>query len=361
MGKMIWKTTKIDNLLRDEISGRYYARFWRDGKPKWIALKTDIYTVAKARISKERKSFNAITETVRTVETGAATVEKCAQAYLDQVNDKVSIKETTAHYYRQIVEAILESWPALKSSKPRDISKRDLQAWAKPFSKKYSPQRFNNSVDVLRRIFQIAVEQGALHENPADSLEKVEIKQKPPEVPTAEQLASIVTQIRKQKGWCSKQCGDLIEFLSFTGCRIDEARNVKWAHVKDNGLWIHGGETGTKNSEQRFLPMNSGLARLLADLKANPRFRRTTRSAEYVLAIDECPKALASACDTLGLPHITHHDLRHWFATQAISKGVDVPTVAKWLGHKDGGALLMKTYSHLLHEHSQAMAAKLGF
>jgi len=37
--------------------------------------------------------------------------------------------------------------------------------------------------------------------------------------------------------------------------------------------------------------------------------------------------------------------------------GVDVPTVARWLGHKDGGALLMKTYSHLLQEHSQAMAA----
>jgi site-specific recombinase XerD len=58
---------------------------------------------------------------------------------------------------------------------------------------------------------------------------------------------------------------------------------------------------------------------------------------------------------------IKDFDRRHWFATQAISKGIDVPTVAKWLGHKDGGALLMKTYSHLLQEHSQAMAAKLSF
>jgi integrase len=56
----------------------------------------------------------------------------------------------------------------------------------------------------------------------------------------------------------------------------------------------------------------------------------------------------------------SRHDLRHWFGTQAISKGIDVPTVARWLGHKDG-ALLMKTYSHLLQEHSKAMAAKLNF
>jgi hypothetical protein len=178
MGKMIWKTTKVNNLLRDEISGRYYARFWRDGKPKWIALKTDIYAVAKVRLDKERKVFNSVTETVRTVETGAATVEKCARAYLDKVADKVSIKETTALYYRQIVGAILESWPELKIAKAKDISKRDLESWAKRFSEKYSPQRFNNSVDVLRRIFQIAVEQGALHQNPADSLEKVRINQK---------------------------------------------------------------------------------------------------------------------------------------------------------------------------------------
>jgi integrase len=80
-----------------------------------------------------------------------------------------------------------------------------------------------------------------------------------------------------------------------------------------------------------------------------------------VLAIDKCPKALFSACTSLGLSHITHHDLRHWFARSAISKGIDVPTVARWLGHKDGGALLIRTYSHLLQEDSQAMAAKLTF
>jgi integrase len=358
---MKWKTTKIDNLLKDENSGRYYARFWRDGKPKWLSLKTDVFTTAKIRIDRERREFNAITETVRSVETGDATVEKCAQVYLNQVDDKVNIKATSKHYYKQIVKAILQSWPELKTTKPKDISKHDLESWAKRFSEKYSAQRFNNSVNVLRLIFQVAVDQGALHQNPADALRKVRINQKQIELPTSEQLSAIIAQIRKQKGWCAVQCGDLIEFLMFSGCRIDEARNVKWSDIKDNGIWIHGGATGTKNSQSRFLPMNSGLARLLADLKENPRYRETTRSADLVLAIDKCPIALSRACKTLGYAHLTHHDMRHWFATQAISKGVDVPTVAKWLGHKDGGALLMKTYSHLLQEHSQAMAEKLKF
>jgi integrase len=41
---------------------------------------------------------------------------------------------------------------------------------------------------------------------------------------------------------------------------------------------------------------------------------------------------------------ITHHELRHLFATRCIESGVDIPTVSRWLGHKDGGALAMKVY-----------------
>jgi len=58
---------------------------------------------------------------------------------------------------------------------------------------------------------------------------------------------------------------------------------------------------------------------------------------------------------------LTHHDLRHLFATRCIESGVDIPTVSRWLGHKDGGALAMKTYGHLRNEHSQAMAQKVKF
>ena len=42
----------------------------------------------------------------------------------------------------------------------------------------------------------------------------------------------------------------------------------------------------------------------------------------------------------------------------ASNPGVDIPTVSRWLGHKDGGALAMKVYGHLrgpaLGEHGAA-------
>ena len=58
---------------------------------------------------------------------------------------------------------------------------------------------------------------------------------------------------------------------------------------------------------------------------------------------------------------LTHHDLRHLFATRCIESGVDIPTVSRWLGHKDGGALAMKVYGHLRDQHSVAMAQKVTF
>lgn len=42
------------------------------------------------------------------------------------------------------------------------------------------------------------------------------------------------------------------------------------------------------------------------------------------------------------------HMMRHYFASSLIAAGVDVRTVAEYLGHSDGGALVLKTYSHLM-------------
>lgn len=77
--------------------------------------------------------------------------------------------------------------------------------------------------------------------------------------------------------------------------------------------------------------------------------------------VRECQKALDRACKKVGINRLTHHDLRHLFATRCIESGVDIPTVSRWLGHKDGGALAMKTYGHLRREHSIAQAQRVSF
>src|SRR5437868_6207096 len=92
---------------------------------------------------------------------------------------------------------------------------------------------------------------------------------------------------------------------------------------------------------------------------------RSQRSGEpagvKVFLVNEAQKAIDAACKKLKMARITHHDLRHLFATICIESGVDIPTVSRWLGHKDGGALAMKTYGHLRRDHSTAQAQRVTF
>ena len=77
-------------------------------------------------------------------------------------------------------------------------------------------------------------------------------------------------------------------------------------------------------------------------------------------------KSLLGACRRLHadgnrlVARLTHRDLRHLFATWCIEAGIDIPRVPDLLGHKDGGALLLRTYRHLRAEHLHAAVRKLN-
>ncbi len=89
--------------------------------------------------------------------------------------------------------------------------------------------------------------------------------------------------------------------------------------------------------------------------------RRIEKGSEPVLRVNEAEKSMRAAAKKIGIAHVRHHDLRHLFASTCIESGVDIPTVARWLGHKDGGGLAMKVYGHLRREHSAAQAQRVRF
>jgi integrase len=54
------------------------------------------------------------------------------------------------------------------------------------------------------------------------------------------------------------------------------------------------------------------------------------------------------AAEIAGLPpEFTPHDLRHCFASVALSRGVPITDVSRWLGHRSVD-LTYRTYSHFL-------------
>ena len=60
-----------------------------------------------------------------------------------------------------------------------------------------------------------------------------------------------------------------------------------------------------------------------------------------------------------GLPSIRFHDLRHTFATHALTSGVDAKTLAGILGHTNA-SFTLDTYTHVTKDMQKQAADVMG-
>jgi len=364
MAEKMWSKSRVSNLYRHGPSGIYYARVKVGGVDKWATLETDVFSVAEQRVREKAAELKRGPAAFKALSRGLATVGDAAHAYQTRVELDTQAKPSTIQYRKATIQGLFKSWPDLKVRKLSDVTEGDCERWAARYSKAVHGTRFNNTLDTLRHIFQVGIERGLIHRNPAQKVGKVKVTPKKLQLPSREQFARLLDAIEKSGAWCAGECADLVRFLAFSGCRITEAAHIEWKHIDGpkGTLTVEGPpDEGTKNRDRRTIPIIRPMRELLerlADRDKEPR--RDTRDG-YVLHVTECREALENACAKLGIAKLTHHDMRHLFATRCIESGVDIPTVSRWLGHKDGGALAMKTYGHLRDEHSQAMAARVTF
>jgi integrase len=188
------------------------------------------------------------------------------------------------------------------------------------------------------------------------------VRRKELQLPEPDQFLALVQKVRTAGSRDNDNCGDATEFLSYAGPRLNEAAKIYGRDCSffKNEITIRGDAiTGTKNWEIRRVPMIPEMRKLLERLKSERGEQEFLDNP--VLRVRKFNRSLKSACKKLGLYHLTHHDLRHLFATRCIESGVDIPTVAKWLGHKNSGVLAMQTYGHLRDKHSANMAEKVIF
>lgn len=359
--KSDWESTGTQNLIRYRPSGTFFARFKIGRKLIRKSLGTQTLTTAKLRLRDVVHEHRAKAEAGKALKNGKMSFGQAMEVYLDGIEANVSLKPKSKYYRKLLCGFIVKSWPGIKELDSRKISERDCQKWAATYQKQYASTVVNNSIGTLRAIFQETVDAGARFENPADSLKKVKVRAKQLHLPSTEQFEAFVEAIATAGARQSKDCADLVRFLAYTGMRIGEATQVTWKDVSlpKKEILVRGdAETGTKNGEVRKVPMIPQAIALLTKL----REARPDESGEVpVMRVKECQNSMNRAAKIVGMHRITHHDLRHLFATVCIEKGCDIPTVSRWLGHKDGGALCMKTYGHLRQEHSQAQALRVEF
>jgi integrase len=351
-----WVKTPVANLVRYKPSGIYFARVRVRGKLFRQSLKTNVLSVAKLRLGdfiKERQEELGDESAVRS---GRMTIGDAVRILRQRLDGQQNIKEGAKLYRRKCIDALLASWPGLEEQPVGKVSKENCLDWARKFAAKYSPSVYNNTVGTLRMILDVAVEKGARAINPASAITKRRIQTRELHLPESNQFEVFIKHIGEAGAWCSRDCADLVRFLAYGGFRKTEAANIVWRDCDFDSRQIR--VRVTKNGSPRSVPMIPDMVQLLKRLRTE---RPDEPPETPVMRVRECQKAMDRAAKAIGMHRITHHDLRHLFATRCIESGVDIPTVSRWLGHKDGGALAMKVYGHLRDQHSVAMAQKVTF
>ena len=339
----------IINLRRDEISGIFYTVIRHNGKLTTRSLDTKSKSTARLLHAQKMAEILGEHDMVRTVP-----VSEVLQRYAEWVNANPDYKPTTKLYRRETLTTVFKTWPELGQMNAAEVSQADCEGWRDRFLQKGgSAPRFNGALVALRGLFRQAMTMGLRKDNPAQLLKARRVRPKKLNLPTKEEFAKLIENIRAGGCKWSRHAADLVEFLAYSGCRIGEAAHVMWRDIdfKAKSMVIRGDpETGTKGGGIRTIPLYPALEELLL---------RMPRTSPHVLHTRSCYSGLRRACQVTGISHLTHHDLRHLFATRCLQSGVDVPTVSRWLGHMDGGVLVLQTYSEYCSAHSQAMAQKV--
>jgi integrase len=233
-----------------------------------------------------------------------------------------------------LIEAILKDWPEDPDAPLADITPKTIAAFSLRIER-FSVSRWNGIVGILKTVVPAAKE-----------LRRRRIRVKDRLLLSPSNYHKLLDALDARP---RSHAGLVVRFLAQTGFRINEARQIRWAHVFEDHIFAPG--EITKSGRPRRVPFVSGTIETLTRLKV------VTGNKDCVLPQAACPRTLRTACGEIGIETLSHHDFRHLFATRCIQSGVDLPTVARWLGHQDGGALLARVYFHLVDEHSRRMAA----
>lgn len=121
-------------------------------------------------------------------------------------------------------------------------------------------------------------------------------------------------------------------FSALTGLRFSDIKNLVWGeleYIENNGYFIRFKQQKTKGVE--MMPISEQAYNLLGERKepSDKVFEGLNYSAYE-------NKHLAKWIGLAGIgKDITFHCFRHTFATLQLSKGTDIYTVSKLLGHRD--------------------------
>jgi integrase len=193
-----------------------------------------------------------------------------------------------------------------------------------------SPSSVNRELELLSRIFSLAVERGEMESNPFKGVKKLAADNLITRYLTADEEERLLAVLTGRRA----HLRPIVLLGLHTGMRRGEILSLQWEQVDFARELIQ--LLRTKSGKPRSVPMNSVVKATLLEQ------RERVGNSEYVFpnrrtgkALTDIKNAFSAALKKAGIEDFRFHDIRHSAGTRMADAGVPITAVSDILGHAD--------------------------
>ena len=349
-----------DGMVRKRDDGRWEGRIVVGHKENGDSIFRYVYAdTQKELTAKLRQNIDAY-QGVDLTEDSQMTLGQWLDRWLDRMTGVVGLL-TMKRYEGTIVRHIK---PYLGEKIISQVTGKDIQKLydilARHGNKITGEGLASGTIRGIHSMFHEAMgaaqQAGLIPRNPTEDIDAPKFNYKAKKVLTEAQLEKFIEAIRADEIWC-----DFFYTELTTGLRRGEICGLKWEDFDETKGTLRIRRTIHEEKGGKLTPWDTKTAAGTRTINLAPstaallRERKKTALTEWIFPHPlkpERPTRPSAAYERMKgllkqaeLPDIRFHDLRHTFATHALTSGVDVKTLSGILGHTRA-AFTLDTYTH---------------
>lgn len=250
---------------------------------------------------------------------------------------KQLVTEITKQDVERFLNKVAEGRPRPSKLKPNNRA-RKLQGW------KPTPIRANRMGQLLRKMFNLAIDWEWRADNPASGFRK-RIENSRERFLSKEEITRLAAAIERAD---DQRAAGIIRMCMLTGARVGEVRTARFEHFNlDYGSWSKPAAT-TKQRKIHRIPVSDDVAAIVRQRKlvvpnGSPWLFPGDTPGQPV---KEIRRFWAKMQREAEIPDVRIHDLRHTFASLLVSGGASLEMIGRLLGHTQMSTT--QRYAHLM-------------
>ena len=305
------------------------------------------------------------------------------ETFLEYLAIERGASKNTLEAYTRDIQAFAD-W--LKSIPLEDVLPDTIRDYLKTLQLHHlQPRSIARKISSLRQFYQFLKDEDLMAMNPMLDIELPKLGRSLPKILSEQDIVALVEAAYAKPGPEGIRLVCLLELLYATGLRVSELISLRLNNVmaclnlkqSPAPLII----TGKGNKERLVLISEAGLTALHAYLKVRPFFIKGASAASSQVPASQIPasqvpwlfpstsqegyltrqrfgqllKELATAAG-LSYHQVSPHVIRHAFASHLLSRGADLISLQKLLGHAD--IATTEIYTHVMAERLEEVVLK---